>query len=182
MEYDVPYSEHAHSFITDLFQNLHDRQRELRLSNEALMQITKIPKTTFYRIWKEGAVDIHMDFYYIEKLCAALMIELTFRPSGEPAETAEISETARTEVLENTAELLGERKAEIENRDNEIARLNAQLAETQTELDALRGEHMRLALSMAETLKDAQDQANGIIRGLLSRIEELQTELLRSEK
>lgn len=182
MEYEIPASEHTSSFIAVLFRNLHDRQRELRLSNETLMQITKIPKTTFYRIWKEGAVDIHMDFHYIEKLCAALKIELTFKPSGEPAEAAEVSETARTEVLENTAELLVERKQEIENRDDEIARLSAQLSEKQTELDALREEHMRLALSVAETLKSAQDQSNEIIRGLLSRIEDLQTELLRNRE
>lgn len=180
MEQEIPNLKQTPSFIASLFQKLHDRQHELNLSNETLMQMTRIPRTTFYRIWRENEVDIHMDFYYIEKLCAALEIELTFRPSGEPAKTTEVSETARAEVTANTAELLVERKQEIENQSGEIANLTAQLAAKQSELDSLRAEHLRLALSVAEMLKDAQDQSNEIVRELLRRIDELQTELLRT--
>ena len=183
MEHTFPGTEQT-SFIIPLFRHLHARQRELGLSNETLMKMTAISHTTFYRIWKEGEVDLHMDFYYIEKFCAALQVELKFQAYGtEPM--PEVSRTAQAEVAENTAELLAERRQEIENLDGRIAHLTEELAAKQTELDALRTEHLRLALSVSETLKSAQDQSNEIIRGLLSRIEDLQSEVLhnfRSEK
>lgn len=181
MEKTLPDMEQA-SFITLLFRTLHARQKELGLTNETLMQLTKIPHTTFYRIWHDGDVDVHMDFIYIQKFCAAFEVELTFQLPGAPAKTADSGSQIKEEILENTAELLTQRKQEIENRGSEIASLTEQLAAKQAELDALREEHMRLALSVAETLKSAQDQSNEIIRGLLSRIEDLQTELLRNRE
>ena len=118
MEQNIPTEAQiaSPSFIQALFDQLHARQRELGFSDKTLMQITDIARTTFYRIWHDRSVDPHMDFFYIEKLCAALQIQLSAQVKGTPAAKVEVSEAAQAEVAANTADLLVKRKETIEEQ------------------------------------------------------------------
>ena len=155
------------SFVQTLFDQLHARQKELGYSNETLMQLTEIAKTTFYRIWRDRKVDVHMDIYYIEKLCAALLMQLSAQPHT-PAAKIEVSEAAQAEVAANTADLLVKRKEVIEEQAGEIENLSAQLTEKQQ----IEDEHLRQILEMHSEIRVLHENYS-------RRIEELQHELSR---
>jgi DNA-binding Xre family transcriptional regulator len=154
------------SFIQALFDQLHARQRELGLTDKTLMQITDISKSTFYRIWHDRAVDPHIDFIYIEKLCAALQIQLSAQVSGTPAAKVEISEAVQAEVAANTAELLTKRKEVIDEQAGEIETLSTQLTEKQQS----ENEYQR-------KITELYDEIRALHRDYNRRIEELQKEL-----
>ncbi len=158
------------SFIQALFDQLHTRQRELGLTDKTLMQLTDIAKSTFYRIWHDRAVDPHMDFYYIEKLCAALQIQLSAQVSGTPAAKVEVSEAVQAEVAANTAELLTKRKEVIDEQTVEIENLSSQLTEQrQTE-----NEYQRKITELHDEIRELHKDYN-------RRIEELQKELIHRQ-
>lgn len=154
------------SFIQALFDQLHSRQRELGITDKTLMQITDISKSTFYRIWHDRAVDPHMDFYYIEKLCAALQIQLSAQVSGTPAAKVEVSEAVQAEVAANTAELLTKRKEVIDEQAGEIENLSSQLTEKQ------QNENQYL-----NKITELHDEIRALHKDYNRRIEELQREL-----
>lgn len=158
------------SFIQALFDQLHARQRELGLTDKTLMQITDISKSTFYRIWHDRAVDPHMDFYYIEKLCAALQIQLSAQVSGTPAAKVEVSEAVQAEVAANTAELLTKRKEVIDEQAEKIENLSGQLSEKQQ----TEGEYLRKIAELYDEIRELHRDYN-------RRIEELQHELNRRQ-
>ena len=158
------------SFIQALFDQLHTRQRELGLTDKTLMQLTDIAKSTFYRIWHDRAVDPHMDFYYIEKLCAALQIQLSAQVSGTPAAKVEVSEAVQAEVAANTAELLTKRKEVIDEQTVEIENLSSQLTEQrQTESEYL------------NKITELHDEIRALHKEYNRRIEELQNQLNRRQ-
>lgn len=150
------------SFLQQVLSQLHDRQHELGYTNETLMQLTKIPKTTFYNIWHNRDVT-HMDINHIEKLCAALQVQLSAHSQDSPAGKIEISEAAQAEVAANTADLLVRRKEAIET-------LSAQLAEKQQ----IENEYTRQIISMHDEIRRLHEDYN-------RRIEELQHELIRRQ-
>jgi DNA-binding Xre family transcriptional regulator len=154
------------SFIQALFDQLHARQRELGLTDKTLMQLTDIAKSTFYRIWHDRAVDPHVDFYYIEKLCAALHIQLSAQVAGTPAEKVEVSEAVQAEVAANTADLLTRRKEVIDEQAGEIKTLSGQLSEKQQS----ENEYQR-------KIAELYDEIRALHRDYNRRIEELQKEL-----
>lgn len=153
------------SFVQTLFDQLHARQKELGYSNETLMQLTEIAKTTFYRIWRDRKVDVHMDIYYIEKLCAALQVQLSAQPHT-PAAKIEVSEAAQAEVAANTADLLVKRKEVIEEQAGEIENLSSQLTEKQ------QNENQYL-----NKITELHDEIRALHNDYNRRIEELQREL-----
>jgi DNA-binding Xre family transcriptional regulator/uncharacterized coiled-coil protein SlyX len=158
------------SFIQALFDQLHARQRELGLTDKTLMQITDISKSTFYRIWHDRAVDPHIDFIYIEKLCAALQIQLSAQVSGTPAAKVEISEAVQAEVAANTAELLTKRKEVIDEQAGEIETLSTQLTEKQQS----ENEYQRKITELYDEIRDLHTEYN-------RRIDELQRTLIRRQ-
>lgn len=158
------------SFIQALFDQLHARQRELGLTDKTLMQITDISKSTFYRIWHDRAVDPHIDFIYIEKLCAALQIQLSAQVSGTPAAKVEISEAVQAEVAANTAELLTKRKEVIDEQAGEIETLSTQLTEKQQS----ENEYQRKITELYNEIRDLHTEYN-------RRIDELQRTLIRRQ-
>ena len=158
------------SFIQALFDQLHARQRELGLTDKTLMQITDISKSTFYRIWHDRAVDPHMDFYYIEKLCAALQIQLSAQVAGTPAEKVEVSEAVQAEVAANTAELLTKRKEVIDEQAGEIETLSTQLTEKQQ----IENEYQRKITELYDEIRDLHAEHN-------RRIDDLQRTLIRRQ-
>lgn len=158
------------SFIQALFDQLHARQRELGLTDKTLMQITDISKSTFYRIWHDRAVDPHMDFYYIEKLCAALQIQLSAQVSGTPAAKVEVSEAVQAEVAANTAELLTKRKEVIDEQAGKIENLSGQLSEKQQS----ENEYQRKITELYDEIRDLHTEYN-------RRIDELQRTLIRRQ-
>jgi hypothetical protein len=155
------------SFLQQVLEQLHERQRELGYSNETLMQLTKISKTTFYNIWRDRDVT-HMDMYHIERLCEALKIELSANIQDSPAEKIEISEEVKAEVAANTADLLTTRKEVIEQQGEKIEDLSAQLTEKQQ----IEDEHLRQILEMHSEIRVLHENYS-------RRIEELQRELSR---
>ena len=154
------------SFIQALFDQLHARQRELGLTDKTLMQLTDISKSTFYRIWHDRAVDPHIDFIYIEKLCAALQIQLSAQVSGTPAAKVEISEAVQAEVAANTADLLIKRKEAIDEQAREIENLSGQLTEKQQ----TESEYLQKIAELHDEIRELHKEYN-------RRIEELQKEL-----
>lgn len=153
------------SFVQILFDQLHARQKELGYTNETLMQVTEIAKSTFYRIWRDRKVDVHMDIYYIEKLCEALQMRLSAQPHT-PAAKIEVSEAAQAEVAANTADLLIKRKEAIEEQAREIENLSGQLTEKQqTENEYL------------NKITELHDEIRALHKDYNRRIEELQKEL-----
>lgn len=158
------------SFIQALFDQLHARQRELGLTDKTLMQITDISKSTFYRIWHDRAVDPHIDFIYIEKLCAALQIQLSAQVSGTPAAKVEISEAVQAEVAANTADLLTRRKEVIDEQAGEIENLSTQLTEKQQS----ENEYQRKITELYDEIRDLHTEYN-------RRIDELQRTLIRRQ-
>lgn len=158
------------SFIQALFDQLHARQRELGLTDKTLMQITDISKSTFYRIWHDRTVDPHIDFIYIEKLCAALQIQLSAQVSGTPAAKVEISEAVQAEVAANTAELLTKRKEVIDEQAGEIETLSTQLTEKQQS----ENEYQRKITELYNEIRDLHTEYN-------RRIDELQRTLIRRQ-
>lgn len=158
------------SFIQALFDQLHARQRELGLTDKTIMQITDISKSTFYRIWHDRAVDPHIDFIYIEKLCAALQIQLSAQVSGTPAAKVEISEAVQAEVAANTAELLTKRKEVIDEQAGEIETLSTQLTEKQQS----ENEYQRKITELYDEIRDLHTEYN-------RRIDELQRTLIRRQ-
>lgn len=158
------------SFIQALFDQLHARQRELGLTDKTIMQITDISKSTFYRIWHDRAVDPHIDFIYIEKLCAALQIQLSAQVSGTPAAKVEISEAVQAEVAANTAELLTKRKEVIDEQAGEIETLSTQLTEKQQS----ENEYQRKITELYNEIRDLHTEYN-------RRIDELQRTLIRRQ-
>lgn len=157
------------SFVQTLFDQLHARQKELGYTNETLMQLTEIAKSTFYRIWRDRKVDVHMDIYYIEKLCAALLMQLSAQPHT-PAAKIEVSEAAQAEVAANTADLLVKRKEVIEEQAGEIENLSGQLSEKQQ----TEGEYLRKIAELYDEIRELHRDYN-------RRIEELQHELNRRQ-
>lgn len=158
------------SFIQALFDQLHARQRELGLTDKTLMQLTDIAKSTFYRIWHDRAVDPHVDFYYIEKLCAALHIQLSAQVAGTPAEKVEVSEAVQAEVAANTADLLTRRKEVIDEQAGEIKTLSGQLSEKQQ----TESEYQRKITELYDEIRDLHTEYN-------RRIDELQRTLIRRQ-
>ena len=158
------------SFIQALFDQLHARQRELGLTDKTIMQITDISKSTFYRIWHDRAVDPHIDFIYIEKLCAALHIQLSAQVSGTPAAKVEISEAVQAEVAANTAELLTKRKEVIDEQAGEIETLSTQLTEKQQR----ENEYQRKITELYNEIRDLHTEYN-------RRIDELQRTLIQRQ-
>lgn len=158
------------SFIQALFDQLHARQRELGLTDKTLMQITDISKSTFYRIWHDRAVDPHIDFIYIEKLCAALQIQLSAQVSGTPAAKVEISEAVQAEVAANTADLLTRRKEVIDEQAGKIENLSTQLTEKQQS----ENEYQRKITELYDEIRDLHTEYN-------RRIDELQRTLIRRQ-
>lgn len=158
------------SFIQALFDQLHARQRELGLTDKTIMQITDISKSTFYRIWHDRAVDPHIDFIYIEKLCAALQIQLSAQVSGTPAAKVEISEAVQAEVAANTADLLTRRKEVIDEQAGEIENLSTQLTEKQQS----ENEYQRKITELYDEIRDLHTEYN-------RRIDELQRTLIRRQ-
>lgn len=158
------------SFIQALFDQLHARQRELGLTDKTLMQLTDIAKSTFYRIWHDRAVDPHVDFYYIEKLCAALHIQLSAQVAGTPAEKVEVSEAVQAEVAANTADLLTRRKEVIDEQAGEIKTLSGQLSEKQQS----ENEYQRKITELYDEIRDLHTEYN-------RRIDELQRTLIRRQ-
>ena len=158
------------SFIQALFDQLHARQRELGLTDKTLMQITDISKSTFYRIWHDRAVDPHMDFYYIEKLCAALQIQLSAQVAGTPAEKVEVSEAVQAEVAANTADLLTRRKEVIDEQAGKIENLSTQLTEKQQS----ENEYQRKITELYDEIRDLHAEYN-------RRIDDLQRTLIRRQ-
>lgn len=158
------------TFIQALFDQLHARQVELGFTDKTLMQLADISKSTFYRIWHDRAVDPHMDFYYIERLCAALQIQLSAQVQGTPAEKIEVSEAALAEVAANTADLLVKRKETIEAQTETIETLSSQLSEKKQ----IENEYLAKIVSMHDEISRLHEDYN-------RRIDELQRELNRRQ-
>lgn len=157
------------SFLQQVLEQLHERQRELGYTNETLMQLTKISKTTFYNIWRDRDVT-HMDMYHIERLCEALKIKLSANIQDSPAEKIEISEEVKVEVAANTADLLTKRKEVIEQQGEKIEDLSAQIAEKQQ----IENEYTQQIIAMHNEIRQLHEDYN-------RRIEELQHELNRRQ-
>ena len=165
----VPKMGNTTTFLRQVLDQLHERQKELGYTNETLIQLTGIPKTTFYNIWHERDVT-HMDMYHIERLCEALKIKLSANIQDTPAERIQISDEVKAEVAANTADLLTRRKEVIEKQGEKIEDLSAQLTEKQQ----IENEYTRQIIAMHDEIRQLHEDYN-------RRIEELQKELNRRQ-
>lgn len=154
-----------------LLDKMRRRLAEVGMAKETLRQLTGIPKTTFYRLWNNAEAEVHMDIDIALRICLALGLSIDEhlrKPDEVPEISPPLSEAVHEEVIQNAAEVLGERKQVIEEQAGEIEKLSSQLTEKQQ----IENEHLRQILEMHSEIRVLHENYS-------RRIEELQRELSR---
>lgn len=160
------------SYSRPLLDMMLARLKELNIGKETFRRILGTPRTTFYRIINNTDAEVHMELDFALRGCLALGLsidELLRKPKEVVAEiTPALSESVQKEVMQNAAEVLGERKQVIEEQAGEIEKLSSQLTEKQQ----IEDEHLRQILEMHSEIRVLHENYS-------RRIEELQRELSR---
>ena len=170
------------SYSRGILNKMKERQAEKGLANETIMRATGTPKTTFYRIWNSDEEDIRLDMDFVVRCCLFLGLsvdEHLRQPTDTSTANLPIRESSHEDVVGNVAEILNERKNQIEEQEDEIARLKAELAEKNALIYTLQKEHIQQITSLNAELKARHDQMHELSRAHVERVERFQAELTR---
>lgn len=175
-----------HDHGEEIIQFLHEKQKEKDLSNADLMFITRIPQTSFYRIWNNESARPNSD--HICRLCLALGVsidEFKRDPTEDstiklPALKANSHEEIMTNMVEeytHQKETIAALNNEIDEKNTKIAALESALAEKNDELLQFQRKSSDRINKLTDALLERHDQMHELNILNNRRVDELEKDL-----
>ncbi len=162
--------------IREIVPFLRAKSEEKDFTNEELMRITEIPKSTFYRIWKIGSPSEEMDPTSkkpympdpdtICRLCLAIGVSLTEHDSP-PTNSSSINLPG---LKENSHEAI------MDNMWGEIAGLRSEISRLENDRDLILAENkklMEVVFSREEDIRSNIERINMLTDALLERHDQM---------
>lgn len=188
--------------VREIVPFLRTKAAEKKLANEKIIDITEIPKSTFYRIWKiatpEEEVDPKTQKPYIPspdsiaRLCLLLGVSVTEHdtpPTEEStAQLPGLQENSHEKIMNNLLAELNRQKDIISTltgdnskKSDRIVVLDQELKRRIDENAELRAAYSRRIDELTDALLDRHDQMLTLSREYNSRIDKLLDALLKNQ-
>lgn len=174
----------------EILEFLKQKQDELDISNADLMERTKIPQTSFYRIWNGDGTKMNAD--HLCRLCLILGVSIdAFQRDPSATSTVRLPglrEDSHAEIIQGLQEEITRQKEtvqqlteELEAKNAKIGDLKQTLAERTDELLALQQKYSDRVDRLTDSLIERHDQMHELNKSHNARVDKLIEELLRTK-
>lgn len=176
---------------SEILQFLQQKQEEMDITNADLMERTKIPQTSFYRIWNGDGTKVNAD--HLCRLCLILGVSIdAFQRDPSATSTVRLPglrEDSHAEIIQGLQEEITRQKEtvqqlteELESKNAKITDLKQTLAERTAELLFLQQKYSDRVDKLTDSLIERHDQMHELNKAHNVRVDRLIEEIFRIKK
>lgn len=169
---------------------LKQKQEEMDISNTALMELTKIPQTSFYRIWNGDGSKLNSD--HLCRLCLILGVSIdAFERDPSDDSTIRLPalrEESHAAIIQGLMDEINKQKTtvaqlteELEEKNAKIAELRQMLNDRISELCAVQEQYASRVDKLTDALIERHDQMHELNKVHNARVDRLIEELLKAK-
>ena len=169
----------------EILQFLQQKQDELDITNADLMERTKIPQTSFYRIWNGDGTKMNAD--HLCRLCLILGVSIdAFQRDPSATSTVRLPglrEDSHAEIIQGLQEEITRQKETVQQLTDELEAKNAKIAELKLainekvdELCSLQQKYADRVDRLTDSLIERHDQMHALNQCHNNRVDKLITE------
>ena len=175
----------------EILQFLQQKQDELDITNADLMERTKIPQTSFYRIWNGDGTKLNAD--HLCRLCLILGVSIdAFQRDPSATSTVRLPglrEDSHAEIIQGLQEEITRQKEtaqqlteELEAKNAKIAELKLTINEKVDELCSLQQKYSDRVDRLTDSLIERHDQMHELNKAHNVRVDRLIEEILKVKR
>lgn len=172
----------------EILQFLQQKQDELDITNADLMERTKIPQTSFYRIWNGDGTKLNAD--HLCRLCLILGVSIdAFQRDPSATSTVRLPglrEDSHAEIIQGLQEEITRQKETVQQLADELEAKNAKIAELKLtinekvdELCSLQQKYSDRVDRLTDSLIERHDQMHELNKAHNVRVDRLIEEILK---
>ncbi len=172
----------------EILQFLQQKQDELDITNADLMERTKIPQTSFYRIWNGDGTKMNAD--HLCRLCLILGVSIdAFQRDPSATSTVRLPglrEDSHAEIIQGLQEEITRQKETVQQLADELEAKNAKIAELKLtinekvdELCSLQQKYSDRVDRLTDSLIERHDQMHELNKAHNVRVDRLIDEILK---
>lgn len=172
----------------EILQFLQQKQDELDITNADLMERTKIPQTSFYRIWNGDGTKLNAD--HLCRLCLILGVSIdAFQRDPSATSTVRLPglrEDSHAEIIQGLQEEITRQKETAQQLTEELEAKNAKIAELKLiinekvdELCSLQQKYSDRVDRLTDSLIERHDQMHELNKAHNVRVDRLIDEILK---
>jgi DNA-binding Xre family transcriptional regulator len=176
---------------SEILQFLQQKQEEMDITNADLMERTKIPQTSFYRIWNGDGTKVNAD--HLCRLCLILGVSIdAFQRDPSATSTVRLPglrEDSHAEIIQGLQEEITRQKETVQQLTEELEAKNAKIAELKTtinekvdELCSLQQKYSDRVDKLTDSLIERHDQMHELNKAHNVRVDRLIDEILKVKK
>lgn len=174
----------------EILQFLRQKQEEMNISNADLMERSRIPQTSFYRIWSGDGHKMNAD--HLCRLCLILGVSIdAFQRDPSDSSTVRLPglrEDSHAEIVSGLMEEINRQKenvvkltGELEEKNAKIAELKVIVAEKVNELCLIQQKYVERFDRLTDALMERHDQMHELNIAHNIRVDKLIAEVLKSK-